>query len=127
MLLELEKLKNAPAKQNRAMELMQDESSIEAMIAPFVEAANLLAEGFLGKTDFELFSMRQSMKIAESQVAERRDTPTIMAGSVEAYKLFLERDQEQARQIELAEKSNQVLTDIHAELKARQLLGVVKR
>jgi hypothetical protein len=50
-----------------------------------------------------------------------------MAGSVEAYRLFLDRDKESAKQTELAERSNQFLADIKAELTARQLLGVAKR
>jgi len=84
-------------------------------------------EGFMTQAEFDAFAIRKTNEIGEGQVASRRDTPTAMAGSVEAYRLFLERDQEQARQTEIALRSQEALTDIRAELKSRGLLGVARR
>jgi len=127
MLLEIERLKDAPIKEARAKALLEVEGSFENLFSPLIEAAKLMQEGFIGKTDFEALTMRTAMEEAKRDVVQRRDTPTAMAGSVEAYRLFLERDQDNAREIELAERSNQFLQEINDELKTRGLLGVAKR
>jgi tape measure domain-containing protein len=69
----------------------------------------------------------KALQKAQGQMAERRETPTAMAGSVEAYKLFLERDNNQAKQVELQTRTNTILDEMKRELANKQLLGVAKR
>lgn len=91
------------------------------------KAAGMLQRGTLNRSQFDALMNRESQQRAEGQMSERRDTPTAMAGSVEAYRLFLERDSNQAKQVELQTRTNDILDQMKMELQNKQLLGVAKR
>jgi len=126
MLKQMEKIKQLKQDQEDLAQMTKDMSG-SLLSADIEKAAGLLQRGFLSGSQFDSILGREASRIAEGRVVERRDSPTAMAGSVEAYKLFIERDQQQAKQTEIAMRSQEALTDIRAELKSRQLLGVAKR
>ncbi len=126
MLKQMEKIKQLKQDQEDLAQMTKDMSG-SLLTADIEKAAGLLQRGFLSGSQFDSILGREASRIAEGRVVERRDSPTAMAGSVEAYKLFIERDQHQAKQTEIAMRSQEALTDIRAELKSRQLLGVAKR
>jgi tape measure domain-containing protein len=123
-LKEMEDLKTRKRNEERAQQILDEEK--DPGIERLVEAANLMTKGLLTKAQFDRMLMKEANS-REIDVAERRDTPTAMEGSVEAYKLFIQRDQERSKEIEIANKQNENLEAIKNELRNRGVLGVAKR
>ncbi len=110
-------------RQKEAMDLINPNS----LSGDVMSAASLFRDGFLNRSQLNTVLGREAQALAESSVANRRDQPTAMAGSVEAYKLFLERDSNRAKELEVASRARDHLANIEKELMNRQLLGVAKR
>ena len=91
------------------------------------EAARLMGKGFLDQVQYGHIINKIVAENIEKDMPQRRDTPTAMAGRVEAYKIFLERDQDRAKEREIAFRSEQTLKSIDRELKNRGVLGVARR
>jgi tape measure domain-containing protein len=111
----------------RAKDFLNEDNPFTATIDKLSEAARLMQGGFLSRQQLNFVAGREARNLAESQTVERRDTPTAMAGSVEAYRLFLERDSDRAKEREIATRANDHLANIERELANRGLLGVAKR
>ena len=127
LMQELEELKSEPAQKARAKALVEEVSPFESMMVKAEEAARLMGKGFLDQIQYSHILNKIVAESVNNDLPDRRDTPTAMAGSVEAYKIFLERDQDRAKEREIAFRSEQTLKGIHQELKNRGVLGVAKR
>lgn len=124
ILKEMEEIKSRKKKEERAKEFLEEDK--DQGIERLVEAANLMANGLLTQAQFDRILMKEATS-RDTKVAERQETPTAMAGSVEAYKIFLQRDMDRAKEIELAQAQNNNLEAIKNELKNRGVLGVARR
>lgn len=123
----LKEIRERERSQERAAELINEDNPFASVLEKLVEGVKLRNDGFMTRQEFRTIAERESMKLAESQTVERRDTPTAMAGSVEAYRLFIERDSDRAKELEIATRAKDHLANIEKELIGRGLLGVAKR
>jgi tape measure domain-containing protein len=119
--------KERTEKQQRAMDMLAAHSPFRDAVDNVAEALGLMNEGFFNPQQFDFLARREARDLAEQNTVERRDTPTAMAGSVEAYRIFLERDQDRAKEREIAMKSERHLEALLNEAKNRPSLGVARR
>ena len=126
MLKEIQQLQDEPKKRDRAKSLVGGDA-FDSTIEKLTEAAQLMGQGFITQAQFDRTMMQEASGMASKTDTSRRDTPTAMAGSVEAYKIFLERDQNKAEELQIAKQQRDALEVIKGELKNRGVLGVARR
>jgi hypothetical protein len=114
-------------KQQRAMDMLAAHNPFRDAVDNVTEALGLMREGFLDPMQFRYLARKEAETLASQDTPERQPTPTAMAGSVEAYRLFLERDSDRAKEREIAIKSERHLEALLNEARNRPSIGVVKR
>jgi tape measure domain-containing protein len=124
---ELQELKDEPKQKARAEALIAETDPFKKLVDGLEEAAKLFSDGFLNKAQFDAILGKAAEEESKKDSPQRRETPTVMAGSVEAYKLLLEKDRNRDREIEIANAQKNLLASIDRELRNRGVLGVVKK
>lgn len=83
--------------------------------------------GALSSEDLLKFAEKLAMDFAESQVNRPQETPFAAKGSVEAYRLLMQRDADREEEKQLQRDANTFLADIKKELANRPPIAVLRR
>ncbi len=113
---------------------MQDAFDIRKSLDPRLgvreeidKALSLMQGGYLSRSDYERFKQATARDFAESQINRPQDTPFAAKGSVEAYRLLMQRDADRKEERQILQTQAELLASVDRRLANAPPIGVLRR